>query len=679
MKASPNTSLSPSPYQSPSLPRVSAYSLLSLLNDAFEHIVQSMGGSILGPYVTICENPLHGDFTSNIALRLAHELKKSPMDIALQVKNILESGKESLLANQIDHNTSIHDSNISERNRGNTVLQDVKDIKIAAPGFVNLILHDSAISNQIKRLIDSNNPVLTVYREQTAGNRVILEFTDPNPFKELHIGHLYSNSVGESLARLLIASGFEVKRVCYQGDVGLHVAKAIWGMQKLLLGDVSSVSTEALSIKLSEIDKFSMSEKAKWLGKAYALGSQAYEEDTVIADGIKDINYAVFIAAQQNLQEKSDWKAIIDYQQYRTNTSDISWVKLLYTIGRKWSLDYFDSIYKRLGMMFDGFYFESTAGEYGASIVKQHTPGIFINHEGAVIFQGEAYGLHTRVFMNALGLPTYEAKELGLAPTKYGDWPYDYSLILTGKEIDEYFQVLLTVMACIQPDLANRTKHLSHGMVRLPEGKMSSRTGNVLTGEWLIEEVKGHIYNIVQNNISKYKNSNTNNSLDNNNILNDTYNPHEIAEKAAIAAIKYSLLRVGLPADITFDIQASISFEGESGPYLQYTYARCRSVLRKYVYNEESADLLTEVTLNGEERSLAFELLQFSDVVSEATNLLSPNVLCTYLFHLAQTFNLFYGRHTIGEHPVRLALTQATARVMAEGLRLLGIETMERM
>jgi arginyl-tRNA synthetase len=246
---------------------------------------------------------------------------------------------------------------------------------------------------------------------------------------------------------------------------------------------------------------------------------------------------------------------------------------------------------------------------------------------------------------------------------------------MTGNEQSEYFKVMLAALAEINSDLAAKTRHMPFGMVRLTTGKMSSRTGDVITADWLIEEAKKRIYIILDSNKTNYSKKEKDN----------------IAQKAAIAAIKYSMLRVNATSDIAFDLEASVSFEGDSGPYLQYTYARCKSVLRKS--SDVSSSGLTRGSalenadsrlrgndkLNEEERVVARSIMQFPDVVADAAQNFSPNTICTYLFHLAQQFNLFYAKHPIIGNNLRLALTQATAQVIHNGLFLLGIETLEKM
>lgn len=479
----------------------------------------------------------------------------------------------------------------------------VKKIEVAGPGFINMWLNKKYLVGQLGDIRTES---------ELKGKKIMVEFTDPNPFKEFHIGHLYSNVVGESLARLFEAQGAEVWRVCYQGDVGLHVAKSVWGMQKLNW----EMPTEAATL----------SDKAKFLGRAYALGANEFEGDEKIKAEINDINKRVY--------EKSPdvWK--------------------IYSVGRKWSLDYLETIYKRLGTKFKRYYFESEAGQVGLEYVRQNLGKVFEQSEGAIVFKGEKYGLHTRVFVTSQGLPAYEAKELGLAPTKYKDFTYDLSIIVTGNEISEYFRVLLKALSLINPELAQKTLHISHGMVRLPSGKMSSRTGQVITGEDLMDEAREAAAKLATDNLE--------------------------TDKVGLAAIKYALLRSGIGHDVEFDFKESVSFSGNSGPYLQYTYARIVSVLRKSGRVEELKSLSNYQFSDAELGILRYSY-RFGEVVEEAAKRYAPNLVCNYLYELAQRFNSFYNADPILGNEFRLILTKATGKVLKKGLNLLGIEVLERM
>ncbi len=470
-----------------------------------------------------------------------------------------------------------------------------------AGGFVNIKLKN-------EYLVGLLDKVTEVLKSET-GKKIMIEFTDPNPFKELHIGHLYSNVVGEAISRLFEANGAIVKRACYQGDVGMHVAKAIYG---LLRTQNSKLKTQNLSVKT--------------LGEAYALGATAFDENPEAAAEIKEVNIKLYEAKSAEIMK-------------------------LYNLGRRWSLLYFDKIYKRLGTKFDYFYFESDAGKKGLKVVEDGlAKGVFEKSEGAVVFKGEKYGLHTRVFVNSQGLPTYEAKELGLAPAKFADFPYDQSIIITANEINDYFRVLLKCLDLLYPDLAKRTKHIGHGMVKLPGmAKMSSRKGNVLTAEWLLNEAKKRVLKIAPDAVD--------------------------ADVVGVAAIKYAMLKSGIGKDIEFDLDKSVSFEGSSGPYIQYTYARTQSVLNK----AQGSGFKGQLDLNEEELRVLRWLYRWPEVVEEAAEKLAPNLICSFIYELAQRFNSFYAKHKILENDFRIALTMGVGQVLKMGLELLGIKAIEKM
>ncbi|OGY16531.1 MAG: arginine--tRNA ligase [Candidatus Chisholmbacteria bacterium RIFCSPHIGHO2_01_FULL_49_18] len=565
----------------------------------------------------------HGDYATNVALKLHQQLHrhearsmkhekisqvapyKTPREIAKAIADYFEF--------RISDFGFLH------------------KVEVAGPGFINFWISEHFLLDELKRILDLGDK----YGENALGKgkKILLEFTDPNPFKEFHIGHLYSNIVGESLARLLEATGATVKRANYQGDVGLHVAKAIFGLLQI----------QNSKLQIQKWEKKALEERVKILGRAYAMGARAYEEDEGAKKEIKELNSKIY-AQDPEIQE-------------------------LYNKGREWSLEYFESIYKRLGTAFDFYYFEREAGKIGLELVKQHLKdGIFEESQGAIVFPGEKHGLHTRVFINSQGLPTYEAKDLGLALTKYQDFAFDESVIITGNEVDEYFRVVLKALSLINPALGQKTKHISHGMVRLPGGKMSSRTGDVITGEWLLDEAKGGVTEIIQKAGSLDKS------------IQDS-----VAETVGLGAVKYALLKSSIGRDIVFDFKESVSFEGNSGPYLQYTYARARSVLSQAKNSTFKVGSFKGIQLNAEELSILRWLYRYPEAVDLAAQEFSPNVICGYLFELAQRFNAFYNKHRIlqakekGVRAFRMQLTTAVSQILSNGLFLLGIKAPRKM
>jgi len=409
--------------------------------------------------------------------------------------------------------------------------------------------------------------------QQYAGKVVMVEYTDPNPFKEFHIGHLMSNAIGESIARLLERTGAVVARANYQGDVGPHVAKALWGkMQKPELG---------------------------W-GASYAYGAQEYETHK---EEIDTINKKVY--------DKSDAE-----------------INSLYDVGRKESLEHFEEIYTALGTKFDHYFFESTTAPRGLTLVQKY-PEVFEESDGAKVFKGEPYGLHTRVFVTSRGLPTYETKDLGLMELKKETLEPALSITVTANEQSDYFKVVLEAARHVPElaDLVAKTKHVSHGMMRFAEGKMSSRTGNVITGESLLADLTVAARN---------------------------------RKDVAVGAIKYTVLKSGKGKDIIFDPEKSLSLEGDSGPYVQYALVRARSLLRA----------AKEAGIAGSAREMP----------ARAT--VHAPARTTYLTEVAAAFNGWYATNKViggSNPPYGVYLTQAVERVLSEGLHLLGIPAPEEM
>jgi arginyl-tRNA synthetase len=619
-----------------------------VLEQTIETIVVEWGVVDYKPVVTRSAETSYGDYTTTAPLQLAKRLHKKPAVVAEDLKTELEKRRQRTHLPQPDHFTEQSGQKASPDRALGWTLADIEKIEIAGPGFVNFTLTASALSKQMIQVLKEKNTFGTVQNKKNEAI-VLIEFAQANPFKEFHIGHLRNIVLGEAYSRLHEALGEGVKRVNYQGDVGMHVAKALYG-----LGKIQNSKPEIRNWEV--VETWDVDRKAKLLGEAYAVGAQAFEEDETAKNEIIELNKKVY-------------------------GRDPSVIKL-WEEGRAWSLAYFEMIYERVGTQFERLYFESETAPLGKTLVESHLKdGVFEASEGAIVYRGEKVGLHTRVFVTKEGYATYEAKDLALAPLKYQEFKYDLSIIMTGNEQGPYFEVMLAALKEINPEIAAKTTHVTFGMVNLKEGKMSSRSGNVITGVWLIEQAKQKIFDILDKAPSKAGNDQVSGYTQE--------QKEEIAEKAALAAVKYSMLRVGASQDIAFDLQASVNFDGDSGPYVQYTYARIKSVLRKSGLSDN--DILSDidpenVSLNSTERSLLQLFLYYPQLVQEAATGHTPNTIATYLFQLAQAFNAFYATESIlgkdvsqTTRSVRLAISASTAQIIHNGLYLLGIETLEYM
>ena len=555
-----------------------------------EAIAEALGerGIVVSPERITLEHPgdmAHGDYATNVALVFAKDVGQNPHAFA---------------------------DNLADDMRGRDI-PGVADISVAGPGFINITLQDALFVDVLGEVLEKKEGYGA--NDTLSGMRIVVEYTQPNPFKPFHIGHLMSNAIGESVSRLVEFAGADVARVNYQGDIGLHVAKAIWGMR-------------ALGVSSDDIDG---------IGRAYAYGNEQYEGDEHAKKDITDLNTHLY-------------------------AHDDSELEAIYAEGRKVSLEHFEELYRTLGTHFNAYFFESEVWRKGLATVRAYVGTVFEESDGAIVFPGEKYGLHTRVFVNAAGLPTYEAKEIGLAMQKLERYPEtDRFIVTTAVEQDEYFKVVIKTLELIRPDTIGRFEHVSHGMMRMASGKMSSRTGNVVTGESLLSDITE---------LAGEK-------LAENKVPDEG---GEAASMVAVAALKYGILRQETGKNIVYDAERWLSFEGDAGPYLQYSAVRARSVVGKAREDGILPDIAVFEGAIGETERL---IARFPEVVAEAASLYTPHRVVTYLTELAHAFNTYYAQVKIVdsdvEAPYRVALTLAVAQVLENGLSLLGVSVPEKM
>ncbi len=579
------------------------------------------------------EEKIHGDYATNVAMVIAKQVKKNPMEIA----NLL---------------------GLRFKVKG---LRYFDKVEVKEPGFVNFFVSKEHLIGELRRIEKEKEKYGTNTLQK--GRKIIVEYAHPNTHKEMHIGHMRTLITGEALARIFQACGAKVFRANYQGDIGPHVAKAIWGTEKIL---------HERGMSWSRAEKLNLLEKAHILGEGYVKGNQEYAQEKT--ERIDELNLKLY---------HKEKEVIAVYQR-----------------TRKWSLDYYDVFYKRFGTKFDKLYFESEVAEQGKKTVLQNIGKVFEESEGAVIFDGEKYGLHTRVFITKDGNPTYEAKEMGLVPLQYKNFPFDLNIHVVGSDQSGYFQVVFKALELVDEKFKGRQYHLPMGMVQLVGKKMSSRTGIIVTVDGLLDEVKHFLTNLITNEELTVKEK------------------EEVEEKGTIAAVKYSVLKTDTKSNVLFDMERSVALDGNSGPYLLYTYARCKSVLRKAQNSEgeesELSSFPTELPreakvrkriepsfdfaatrelktqndykdFSKEELDILRTIYKFPEIVQEAADRFSPNLICNFTFDLAQKYNLFYNLHPIIKAKTeelkifRLTLTAAVAQVLKNSLFLLGISAPEKM
>ncbi len=552
------------------------------------------------------EDLKNGDYSTNVAMAGAKKIKTNPKELAEKI--------------------------VAKLQLAQSAISEIKEITVAGAGFINFHLSRKFFAHSIEGIVNTGE---NIGKNGTLKDqKIMIEYTDPNPFKPFHIGHLMTNAIGESIARILEHSGAEVSRANYQGDVGLHVAKAIY----MLLENPKEYLVRNESV----------SRQAIFIGKAYAAGSEAYENDPGAKAKIDEINKKIYSKSDEQINETYDW-------------------------GFKVTMDAFQDLYEMLGTEFDFYFLESQMALVGKDIVQANVGKvadgkgmIFEESDGAIVFKAEKHDpkLHTRVFITSQGLPTYETKELGLTEQKFEKaTDLDLSIIVTANEQMDYMRVVTKAVSLINPEHASKMKHISHGMMRFTQGKMSSRKGNIITGESLLNDVRDSILE---------KMTDREFSI---------VDQEKTATDVAVSAIKYSILKQSTGGDIIYDFESSISSEGDSGPYLQYSHARAKSILEKAA----KENILPDPHAFPEEIFEVEKLLyKFPEIVLRSANEYESHYIANYLIEIARAFNSFYGNNLIVDKKdessgYKIALTYAFTFVMKTGLHLLGIKAPDKM
>jgi arginyl-tRNA synthetase len=488
----------------------------------------------------------------------------------------------------------------------------------------------NAVSGYINFFIDKKAMTLKMFKDTASeefakgccNQKFVVEFASPNTNKPLHLGHLRNMSIGESVSRLLSFCGNGVVRTSINNDRGVHICKSMLAYEAF--GDGKTPEEAG---KKSD----------HYVGDFYVLFSKKAAEDESWND-----------KAQEMLRK---WEAGDEH------TIEL-WKKM-----NKWAFDGFESTYSLFGIKFDKQYYESQIYKFGKEIITDGlNRGIFQKRaDGAVVVDLESEKLGEKVLLRPDGTSVYIVQDLYLAVLKEKEFHYDQSIYVVGNEQEFHFAVLKAIFKKLGFDISDKIKHLSYGMVELPEGKMKSREGTVVDADDLIKETQTLAVAELK---ERY-------------ALSDA-EMEDRSLKIALSAIKYQLLKTDITKNMVFDPKKAISFEGDTGPYLLYSYARASSILRK-AGNSGSPDVKL---LNQYEIRLAKKIGFLSETVKYAYEKLSPSVIAVYAFELAQNFNEFYHAcQVIGseEQDMRLQLVNSFRSVLKKCLWILGIEEIEEM
>ncbi len=493
-------------------------------------------------------------------------------------------------------------------------------VKIIGP-YVNFFVKQDVLFNNV--LLDVFLHREKYGKKNVRKRTVLLEGWQPNTHKAFHIGHVRNAVLGESAARILEFYGYKVIRVSYMGDIGAHVAKWLWYFNKFYK---------------EEIPKENI---GKWAGNIYTLASVKEEENEEYKNEINDVHK-------------------------RIEEGDKELVKL-WKKTRDLCLKDFWKIYKELDCKIDYPYFESDVEIEGKKIVKTLVEkGLAKYDEGAIVGDLEEYGLGVFVLLKSNGASLYSSKDIALAYLKSKNYKFDLSLYIVASEQEFYFQQLFKTLEIIGYKDASKLRHVSYGLVMLKEGKMSSREGNIILYDDLRDKlVKKELDTIKGRELSAKK-------------------KNEIIKNVAFGAMKFTMLNQDSNKEIIFDPEQALSFEGETGPYVQYAYARTCSILKRYK-GEVKGKIDFSLLDNKEEKKIVKIIADFPEMVEKAALSYKPSLICRILLDLSHMFNEYYHKHKILQEDnkrledARVLLVFCVKNVIENGLNLLSINVTDEM
>ena len=485
------------------------------------------------------------------------------------------------------------------------------------------------------------------------GKKIMVEFSSPNTNKPLHLGHLRNDVLGESVSRILKACGADVRKVCIINDRGIHICKS-------MLAYIDSAQGKTPQSEGVKSDRF--------VGDCYVYFSKELkaEVDELVKKGVNKDE----AEAQAPLMKKAQ-ELLRKWEAGDEKTIEL-WKKM-----NGWAIEGMKKTYERTGVSFDKYYFESETYMLGKDeVLKGLEKGIFYRQEdGAVAVDLSSENLDKKILLRSDGTSIYITQDFGTAIKRHKDWPFDRMIYVVGSEQQYHFKVLFILLDKLGFEWAKNLYHLSYGMVNLPEGKMKSREGTVVDADDLIDNLRDMALEEIREKERE----------------DEVGEPSQVAEKIAIAALHYFLLQPSPVKDMLFDPKESLSFNGNTGPYLQYMGARISSMLRKSAQEtagkekEEDAKEYFSLLISDPEWELIKILAVYTDAVKEAAESLNPSCVTSYLYELSKAFSRFYhdcpilnaGNSALSK--ARLELSRAVMTALKEAFHLVCIPFLEIM
>ncbi len=516
-------------------------------------------------------------------------------------------------------------------------------------GFLNIVLNDSFYVDFFNGIKDEANFGSV---EEVAADAVMVEYSSPNTNKPLHLGHIRNNLLGYSVAEILKASGKKVYKTQIINDRGIHICKSMLAWQKMGNGE----TPESTGLKGDKL-----------VGNYYVAFDKAYKAEIakMLSDGVDEKvatkEAPILLEAQQMLIK---WEAGDDE------------IVSLWKKMNGWVYDGFEITYKNLGVDFDQLYYESDTYLLGKDVVADGLKkGVFFKKDdGSVWIDLTEDGLDEKIVLRSDGTAVYMTQDIGTAIQRVKDYSDIKGMVYTvGNEQDYHFKVLFLILKKLGFSWAEQLHHLSYGMVDLPSGKMKSREGTVVDADDLMVEMTNTAKKISEE-LGKLGEYSENEKQD-------------LYKMVGLGALKYYILKVDPKKRILFDPEESVDFQGNTGPFIQYTYARIQSILRKAKDTGVDFNAMAEVSdnLHPKEKELIKQLQLFPDMIQLAATNFSPALIANYVYDLVKEFNSFYQQVSIlgetneSKKALRVQLSKKVSEVVESGFKLLGIEVPERM